>query len=176
MKTLVLFLLLLTTNLMAFDGGVSVIRKHDMYGAAFKAEVLRVEYLEGTRNQTFMDSTKAVSEVKKELNIALEPDLTVAKHKNIKLEVSPLLGVSSKTTDELNQNKVGPACSIDNGHIPEGSCFSYRKTNDVSFMNGASVKLDVEPDPRLYFYVKTGLISNGDGYKSQSSIGFTIPW
>ena len=168
--------LLLATTASAFDGGISIIKKDNMYGIGAKAEILKLEYLEGTRNQTLMNKDLSISEVKKEFNIGIEPDFTLLEHKDFKVEFSPILGVSNKSTEELHQNKVGPACSIENGHIPEGHCFSYVNKSDVSLLSGASLKFDYEIDPQLHFYAKAGLISNGDKYKDQASVGVTLPF
>lgn len=175
MKILLILSLLFTTNLYALDGGLSVVTKNDFKGLAIKAEILRIELLEGTRTVKNIDSTEAVKDLKKELNISIEPDFKVAQYSNIRLEVSPLVGVSKLTTTETHQSKLGASCDGSTNSISP-SCFSEKTEDNVAFLSGASLKLDIEPDPKLHFYVKGGAYSNGEGYKPQASIGVTIPW
>lgn len=178
MKTLTLLALLICNNVMAFDGGLSVIKKEEFTGIAFKAEFFRIEYLVAKSNTVRNDSIMAITDNKKELNLAIEPDFSILKHKNFKIEVSPLIGLSTKLNDALQQSKGSSNCSMVGGALPGSECFSNKKTRDTSLLAGASLKFDIEPSDRLHFYTKVGAYNNDKelDLKPQASVGFTIPW
>lgn len=162
----------------SFKGDISIVKKDELVGLAFKAEILRIEYLEGDNNQVFNSNDLAVSEKKTELNISIEPDFEVAQIGKMKVEASPLLGFSSKTTKQLRESKVGAACDISNNHIPEGSCFTYRDETSAALNHGASLKFSIEPEEKLNFYIKAGAYSNDSNvkYKTQFSFGAAMPF
>lgn len=184
MKTLFMTAMVLSVSTaMAFDGGMEIVKKDDLIGGAFKAEILRVEYLEGKSKTTQNDSAMARTDKTTEVNVSVEPDFEIISHNSLSVEISPLVGVSSKKVTTLNQDKVdkpGIICKDTgvNGFVPDGKCFSYSKKNSAAFNHGASLKFNVQADKQIQLYLKAGAYSNESNinYKPQFAVGFSAPW
>lgn len=161
-----------------FKGDLSIVKKEELVGVAIKAEILRIEYLEGDNELVLNTNDLAVKEKKTELNISIEPDFKVAQIGIMKIEASPLIGFSAKTTKQLRESKVGAACDISNGQIPHSDCFAYRDESSSALNHGASIKFSIEPQERLNFYFKAGAYSNESSinYKKQFSFGASMPF
>lgn len=165
-------------NAHGFDGGLEVIKKGEHIGLGFKAEIMRIEWLESNNNTVENDATHAKTERLTQVNIAIEPDFKLFNYKFFTIEASPLLGFSHKSTKALNQNKVGAACDITGSATPSGDCFNYTTKKQAALMTGASLKFDFKADEQINFYIRGGAFSNESriNYQPQVAIGFTAPW